>query len=189
MIPVSLVTAAAGVSSHIDRADFDNICPEDPMNGRTLVGLTALGFTLLSCGGHQSVEINPKSQSLAGRWNGTLSTPSQLAGALQIRGQGWMGADEKNSDQTRAGVEIANAAPGGVHPWHVHRGQCGSDQGVFGPADAYQPLKVDNDGKASSEAELPVALPRSGSFFVNVHASKNNMGTIVACGNLAPPSH
>jgi hypothetical protein len=29
--------------------------------------------------------------------------------------------------------------------------------------------------------------PKTGPFFVNVHASVNNMQTIVACGNLAPP--
>ncbi len=158
------------------------------MKVRIVAGLTVLGFTLASCGGRQPVEINPKSQSTTGRWNGTLSTPAQLAGALQIQGQGWMGANEKNADQTRAGVEISNAAPGGVHPWHVHRGQCGSDQGIFGPADAYDPLKVEGDGRATATAELPIALPRTGSFFVNVHASSRNMSTIVACGNLAPPA-
>ena len=145
-------------------------------------------LSLASCGGRQPVEINPNSQSVAGRWNGTLSTPAQLAGALQISGQGWMGANEKNSDQTRAGADISNAAPGGLHPWHVHRGQCGSDQGIFGPADAYKPLKVDGDGRASATADLQIPLPRTGSFFVNVHASSKNMSTIVACGNLAPPA-
>jgi hypothetical protein len=153
-----------------------------------LIATVVSVLALVSCGGRQPVEINPNTQSVATGWNGTLSTPSQLAGALQIRGQAWMASDEKNTDQTRAQVEIANAAPGGVHPWHVHRGQCGSDQGILGPADAYEPLEVDGEGRARASAELPMALPRSGSFFVNVHASSRNMGTIVACGNLAPPS-
>jgi hypothetical protein len=157
------------------------------MTARILV--LGLSVSLLSScgGGRQPVEINP-SQSVAGRWNGTLTTPAQLAGALQIRGQAWMGADAENADRTRAQAEISNAAPGGVHPWHVHRGRCGSDQGIFGPADAYEPLEVDGDGRARASAELRVALPKTGSFFVNVHASKQNMSTIVACGNLAPPA-
>jgi hypothetical protein len=158
---------------------------------RTLsaAGLVLSAFALSSCGGgRQPVEINPNTQAVGPRWNGTLSTPTDLAGAIQIRGQGWMAADEKNPDQTRAEASISNAAPGGEHPWHVHRGRCGSDQGIFGPADAYDPLRVEGNGRARSTATLPVPLPKTGEFFVNVHASARNMRTIVACGNLAPPA-
>lgn len=157
------------------------------MMARTLAMALSL-FVLSSCGGRQPVEINPSAQSVATRWNGTLSTPAQLAGALQIRGLAWMGADQEDADETRAYAEISNAAPGGEHPWHVHRGRCGSDQGILGPADAYEPLEVDGEGRAKATAELPMALPKTGSFFVNIHASRQNMSTIVACGNLAPPA-
>jgi hypothetical protein len=30
-------------------------------------------------------------------------------------------------------------------------------------------------------------MPTSGQYYINVHASANNMATIIACGNLAPP--
>jgi hypothetical protein len=145
-------------------------------------------FAAASCGGRRAVEIDPSAQPVAARWNGTLSTPANLAGALQLSGQGWMAADPKNSGETEAYVAIANAAPGGVHPWHVHRGQCGADQGILGPADSYKPLEVEGNGRASGTANLPIPLPKTGDFFINVHASAANMGTIVACGNLAPPA-
>ena len=147
-----------------------------------------LMLTGTACGGSRAVEINPNSQSVATRWNGSLFTPANLAGALQIRGQAWMAAHEKNSGETRASVEISNAAPGGLHPWHIHRGRCGADQGILGPADAYKPLKVEGNGQAAETADLPLPIPRTGEFYVSVHASEKNMGTIVACGNLAPPS-
>jgi hypothetical protein len=99
-----------------------------------------------------------------------------------------MQRSDKDSNQTKAHVEITNAAPGGRHPWHVHRGQCGTDMGILGPADAYHVLKVSGDGKAQDDATLPVPLPTTGQYFVNVHASAQNMSTIVACGNLAPPA-
>lgn len=143
---------------------------------------------LASCGGGKSVEINSSAQPVASRWNGVLTTPPELAGIVQIRGQGWMGQDPKDADRTQAYVEIVNAVPGGQHPWHIHRGQCGTDQGILGPPDAYEPLKVEGNGKASRTATLPIPFPRTGSFFVNVHASSKNMKSIVACGNLAPPA-
>jgi hypothetical protein len=157
------------------------------MKARILAGLT-VGFALASCGGRQPVEINPDAQSVASRWNGTLSSPSGLAGVSDIRGQGWMAGNPKEQGQTQAHVEISNAVPGGRHPWHIHRGQCGADQGILGPADAYRPLKVDGEGRAQETASLGIPLPRSGSFFVNVHASASNLSTIIACGNLAPPA-
>jgi hypothetical protein len=158
------------------------------MKGSTAASLILLTIVGASCGGRQAVEINPNSQPIAARWNGTLSTSPGLVGVVQLRGAAWMGADEENQDRARARVDISNAVPGAAHPWHVHRGQCGSDQGIFGPEDAYKELKVGGNGRASSEAVLPVPAPKTGDYFVNVHASARNMGTIVACGNLAPPA-
>jgi hypothetical protein len=158
------------------------------MKVHAAASLILVAFAASSCGGRKAVEIDPSTQPVANRWNGTLTTPPELSGVVDIRGGGWMGTDEKNADRTRAHVDILNAVPGGVHPWHVHRGRCGADQGIFGPADAYKPLKIGGNGRASSEAELPGATPRTGEFFVNVHASARNMGTNVACGNLAPPA-
>jgi hypothetical protein len=149
------------------------------------LGLSALA--LASCGGRRAVELNPEQDMVSSRWNATLATPAELAGATQVRGRAWMGVSRKDSAETEASVSIANAAPGGVHPWHVHIGRCGADQGILGPPDAYEPLKVDNDGRAEATAKLALPAPRSGQYFVNVHASADNMRTIIACGNLAPP--
>jgi hypothetical protein len=158
------------------------------MRTPTAVGLVITSLTLAACGGgRRPVEINPQEQMAATRWHATLATPANMAGATQVRGNGWMGASDEDSTRTRAHISITNAVPGGRHPWHVHVGQCGNDQGIFGPAEAYQPLTVGDNGEAQSTAELAVPVPSVGQYFINVHASANNMGTTIACGNLAPP--
>ncbi|MBA2459198.1 MAG: hypothetical protein H0V43_09635 [Gemmatimonadales bacterium] len=152
-------------------------------------GLAVASLVVAACGGGgRPVEINPREQMVGTRWNATLATPAELVGATEVRGTGWMGAADRDSSRTRAQVSILNAVPGGEHPWHVHVGRCGNDQGILGPPEAYDPLTVGGNGQAESTAELPVPVPSSGQYFINVHASANNMGTIVACGNLAPPS-
>src|SRR3977135_753938 len=115
------------------------------MKAHTAVCLSLAARRLTACGGHRSVEINPNTQPVASRWNGVLATPPELAGIVQVSGQAWMGPDTKELDKTQASVSISNAVPGGQHPWHVPGGQCGTDQGVLGPADAYPPLKVEKD--------------------------------------------
>lgn len=132
----------------------------------------------------QAVEISDSGPSYGSRWNATLATPSALVGALDIHGTAWMAPA---GGHTVASVTISNAAPGGVHPWHVHQGRCGGNGAIVGPADAYPPLNVQSDGTATAQANPDFPLPSSGDYHVNVHAASDNMGTIIACGNLAPP--
>ena len=149
----------------------------------------AAAVALGACGGGRApVQIDPGAETATSRWNATLETPAGLAGAVQVQGSGWM-AEATGSDtaRTRAFVEIRNAAPGGRHPWHVHRGRCGNDLGILGAAKAYEVLEVGDDGRATRTAILDLPSPKSGDYFINVHASPTNLGTIVACGNLAPP--
>ena len=150
--------------------------------------LLGLALAATACGGGKNVEINPDRESVAGRWNAVLSTPANLAGAVQVKGSGWLAADEDESTRARAFVSIQNAVPGGEHPWHVHLGQCGNDQGIFGAAGAYEPLRVGSGGQAQETTVLQVPPPVVGQYFINVHASRNNMQTTIACGNLAPPN-
>jgi hypothetical protein len=154
----------------------------------TTVGLALCILGLVACGGGgRAVEISPKDAVVGTRWNATLATPAQLVGVSQVRGAGWMAPRDRDSTKTRASVSIENSVPGGRHPWHIHLGQCGADRGIFGPPDAYRPLEVGGNGRAESTAEIPLPLPASGQYYLAVHASSDNMGTVIACGNLAPP--
>jgi hypothetical protein len=108
-----------------------------------------------------------------------------MAGVAEIQGGAWMAAD---GNRTHARIDVSNASPGGEHPWHVHRGRCGSNGQVLGNANDYPLLKIDGDGKASKEAHLDLMLPTYGDYSVNVHASRSNMETIVACSNLGAPT-
>ena len=49
----------------------------------------------------------------------------------------------------------------------------------------YKPLVVDASGKAEVSIILPFSTPTQGDYFVNVHKSPTELGTIIACGPLA----
>jgi hypothetical protein len=95
------------------------------MKAITPASLIVLALAGSSCGGRQAVEIDSNTAPVQNRWNGSLSSPPELAGVSAIGGSGWMGPQEKNADRTDAEVNVSNAVPGGKHPWHVHRGGAG----------------------------------------------------------------
>jgi hypothetical protein len=156
----------------------------------TAVALALLTSAACSTFGRDPVvEVNAQDATLNTRWHANLASPASLAGAVQMRGSASMApsADRSGTDVT---LSLANASPGGLHPWAVHRGQCGEgmDDGVFGRSEAYQALEVAADGLADGAATVPLLTPRTGSYFVVIHASVANLETVVACGNLAPPT-
>jgi hypothetical protein len=160
------------------------------MYNHRLLLLAVSAFALTSCNPfrhEQAVEVSTKDENLNSRWHASLATPADLAGAVQMNGSASM-APASKSGNTTVVLDLANATPGGLHPWQLHRGQCGSDEGVFGVADAYQAAKVGRDGRATSSANVPITTPTTGSYFVIVRASAANNAVTVACGNLAPPT-
>jgi hypothetical protein len=156
------------------------------MRSVSRIALVAAILAAAAC--HSSkptTQLNPSDAARRNEWKASLFTPSELAGAMQVRGTAtWAREGDSGSLVT---VYISNAAAGGMHPWHVHRGRCGDNGPVVGDAAAYKPLAVDDKGNASATARLNVPLPPDGNYYVNVHALASNMGTIISCGNLAPP--
>lgn len=147
------------------------------MRGSLWVGLLAVlaGCTVSTNG---DVDVDPITDRI-GDWSGTLEPQNDT----RIRG-----SVEAQSAAATTGVSltIAGAASGARHPWHIHRGTCGSGGPIVGDASAYPVLMVRADGVASASADLDVALSEDGSYYVNVHRSPQDLGTIVACGPLRP---
>jgi hypothetical protein len=153
-----------------------------------LLALAAL--SLISCNPFrhdQPVQVSSKDKNLNSRWHANLATPAELAGAVQMNGSASM-APATQSGNTTVSLDLANATPGGLHPWQLHRGQCGTDGGVVGSGAAYPAAKVGRDGRATATANLPLTTPTAGNYFVIVQASAANNAVTVACGNLAPPT-
>jgi len=99
-------------------------------------------------------------------------------------------APSPDSAQTIVVIGLANASPGGIHPWAVRSGECGatSRPTTFGSNDAFKPLEVDSEGRAGSTARIDSRIPTTGRYSAVVLASEANRTTIVACGNLAAPT-
>lgn len=160
------------------------------MRSPRLFLLSAAAFALAACNPFRqepAVEVSTRDENLNSRWHANLATPAELAGAVQMNGSASM-TPGSGSDNTIVSLTLANATPGGLHPWQLHRGQCGADNGIVGSAAAYPAAQVGRNGQATASATLPFVTPTEGSYFVVVRASAANEATTVACGNLAPPT-
>ena len=122
------------------------------------------------------IDIDPVSDRI-GDWRATL-TPQNNSGVS--------GSAAARSELTSAGVSVTiwGARSGASHPWHVHRGTCGNDLGIVGDPAAYPALQVGTNGNASATANIRVSLSEDQQYFVNIHQSPTNLGTIVSCGPL-----
>lgn len=107
---------------------------------------------------------------------------------LALGGHGHSGraSAEAMGGGTHVTVFLTGGSAGGVHPWHVHEGVCESNGPIVGAAAAYPPLQPDASGNANAEAHLEVALEPGGSYYVNIHQSASDLGTVVGCGQLRP---
>jgi len=160
------------------------------MRSHRLFLLVVSAFALTSCNPFRhdpAVEVSTKDENLNSRWHANLASPADLAGAVQMSGSASMTPGSR-SGNTTVSLDLANATPGGRHPWQLHRGQCGTDGGMVGTSAAYPVAQVGRDGHATSSATLPLVTPTEGSYFVVVQASTGNALVTVACGNLAPPT-
>lgn len=118
--------------------------------------------------------------TLHGHWMGTITGKDGAATTGMV-----MMMAGKDAATTEVTVQLKGETVSVVRPWHIHTGSCAKGGGVFGGGKSYTPITIDDKGNGSSKATLAVALPDSGSYYVNIHESGTNMGKIVACGDLA----
>jgi hypothetical protein len=151
---------------------------------RVAVTLAGLAIGLPQVRGQAAVAWHPLGQDSSIVWRATLAPPQPPSSADSAAIGGTATVKSAGKQQTRADIHVANGKPGSVHPWHVHKGTCGHDQGILGPAKAYTPVHLGADGEGELTVTLPFATPTSGQYMVNVHKSASDLKTILACGNL-----
>lgn len=84
------------------------------------------------------------------------------------------------ADTTVVVVSLQGLSADGVHPAHLHAGDCGSGGGIVVPLADVEGA----DGLGVSLVATPFADIVDGDHYLNVHLSPENLGVIVACGEV-----
>jgi len=160
------------------------------MKGYAVLGSALSLLTLSACSvySHQPAgEVSAAEVGEGGRWSAAISPPPALAGKLAINGWAAMVPDSSGLG-TLVTLSLADASAGTVERWSVNSGRCGADEGVFGPAGAYRPIRIDEHGRATASARVPLRTPAAGQYFVSVRAAGPAGEVTVACGDLMGPT-
>ncbi len=169
---------------------IDITIPRGRRGSYLILALAAVPLALGACSVMRpkpAVQVSASDVNLNSSWHASVASPPDLAGAIQMTGAASMAPGIKRGT-TQVELNLGNTAPGGVHPWAIHLGQCSQDEGVFGDPQNYPPLHVASDGTGRSSAIVAINTPMSGNYFVSVQASPANSELTVACGNLAAPT-
>jgi hypothetical protein len=159
-----------------------------------ILGALMVGALALATGGCNPVHRAPAATMmtdadthLGTRWHGNIVSPSTLGGVARMRGTATMIPAPAAGAMTLT-VELSNAAPGGEHPWALHRGACGQEEGMIGELSGLGSVRIGGDGRGAASATVDMHSPVSGAYSVWVGASPANSSRVVGCANLAPPS-
>lgn len=86
--------------------------------------------------------------------------------------------------QLEARIAVSGATAGGQHPWMIHEGTCNLPGSPIGTMSDYPPITIGADGKGTADAKFQARLNEAKDYIVVVHASMDDMNTVVACGDL-----
>ena len=119
------------------------------------------------------------------QFSAVAAATSSLTVALQQQnGSGESG----NAALTQTGSDVTvvislKGAPAKAQPAHIHDGTCANLKGV-----AYPLTSVVNGSSTTVVKGVTIDKLLGGAYAINIHKSSDDLGTYVACGNIAPQS-
>ena len=138
--------------------------------------LTALLISGLAMGGlafAQDKDKAPKKKS------GEKSVTVRLAEQNKSGQSGTAKLTPAGEGKTKVEISLKGGKKGVAQPAHVHDGSCPNPD----PKPKY-PLQDVTDGKSTSEVPADIKALAGGKMAINVHKSKEEIKTYVACGNI-----
>lgn len=127
------------------------------------------------------------------RWSGALNPTQQrtgnLAGGDRARAFGNVVLTKSPSDENRMIASISLTAPEtnsvtGLQ-WALLPGRCGSGAVPLTNVERFPPIDMGSGGRGSLTAEVPLALPTSGTYHVNIYwPGGSQLENVMTCANL-----
>lgn len=150
-----------------------------------------LAALFLLASGCVAPSARPNDGDGALRWSGNLQFVQQRTGAVAPTGQskayGTVTLDMSARDRNRTRVQLLVNLPTAATTqltWALVPGRCGSGGLPVMAIDQFPVLDVNNNGRGQLDVEIPLTLPPSGSYHVNVYRGGHQLNDVLTCANL-----
>lgn len=168
--------------------------------------LTALVFVLAVLHGALTVPAsaqatgttrpNDRAEAIAGaatplRWEASLRPTMQRSGRLTATARntttGTVFMSQAGQDRIRVRLMVGTSYHDGSDlKWAIVPGRCGSSMMPIAPVDQFPTIEVSANGRGELDRVLPLTLPATGQYHVNVYRGGfGYLENVLTCGNLS----
>jgi hypothetical protein len=135
-----------------------------------------------------AVQLHRDGATVASQWNGVLAPPAARGGATPLT-EALAATPGLDGTCTYVHVSMAGAAPGATQPLAAARGAVRRGRGRGRQRRRVRHARANDQGRAAAAATVPLRLAPRARYHVRVSASAADPETVVAWGDLTPPTH
>jgi len=123
------------------------------------------------------------------RWSAQLQPTQQRTGRAaptsQNKAYGAVYLSQAGPGRTRVRLHVSTPIQNSTTlQWAIHTNRCGSGTLPIVGVERFQVIEVGTSGRGELDVVMPLSLPESGTFHVNVFLGGQQLNHVLTCGNL-----
>lgn len=143
----------------------------------------------------ESTRPNDRAEAIAAtgtpmRWQAHLKATMQRSGmvvtTVQNKTTGSVFISQAGQDRIRIRLTVSTSFhDNSPLSWAIIPGRCGSNMMPIAPVERFPVIDVSSNGRGEVDRVLPLTMPASGQFHVNVYRGGTSLENVLTCGNLS----
>jgi hypothetical protein len=161
------------------------------MSHRRIVVLTVAGVLASACASSPGASSGDSVPEPVAAWSGSFTATQERSGRLtptvtrQASGTVRLRRSERDATRTSVSLVVTTSIQeAAALRWAVLPGRCGSASIPLLGHEQFPPLEMGSAGRGQIEIDLPMELPQSGNYHVNVYSGGRELEHVVTCANL-----
>lgn len=161
------------------------------MRHRSLPFVSSVALLASACATPPATTSEGSTTPTASAWSGTFQATQERTGALaptrlqQASGTVRLRGSARDPQRTSVALVVQTAVQEATSlRWAVLPGRCGAGSLPLLGFDQFPPLDITSSGRGQLDVEIPLPLPTSGVYHVNVYYGGTQLDHVLTCATL-----